>query len=179
MREILFRAKGTDDDDKDTWYYGSYVKLDDTTYCFEEDYKKNPDNTKHYIVFDQMTDWCLPNRHMQASVRPETVCRYTGMTDKNRKKIFENDITKLVLLDGEVRYFKVSIKSVVRDVATHPGFDGFTAKVEITGVVFEWNGFELFPCVDTYGHPDYLEMEVAGNVFDNPELLEQIGVGNE
>lgn len=103
---------------------------------------------------------------------PETICRYTGLTNRNSKKIWENDITRLLLPDGEVRYFKVSIKSVVRKVITHPDFDDITAKVEITGVIFEWNGYELFPCIGTYGVPDYEMMEVVGNIFDNPELLE-------
>ena len=99
----------------------------------------------------------------------ETICQYTGLTDKNGRKIFEGDITRLILPNGEIRYFKVSIKSVVRKVLTHPDFDDEFSKVEITGVVFEWQGYELFPCVDTYGHgiQDYKMMEVVGNIFDN------------
>lgn len=56
MRDILFRAKGIDEDDKDRWYEGFYIALNDTTYCIKEDYENHPDNTKHYIIFDQMTD---------------------------------------------------------------------------------------------------------------------------
>ena len=106
-------------------------------------------------------------------VDTETVCQYTGLTDKNGRKIFEGDIVKLILPDGEIRYFKVTIKSVVRKVLCHPDFDDEVSKVEITGIVFEWNGYELFPCIDTYGVPDYKMMEVIGNVFDNPELVER------
>lgn len=105
-------------------------------------------------------------------VIPETVGQYTGLTDKNGNKIFEGDITKLVLSDGEIRYFKVSIKSVTREVVCHPDFDDTTSKVNITGVVFEWDGYELFPCINTNGVPDYKMMEVIGNIHDNPELLE-------
>lgn len=104
-------------------------------------------------------------------IDPETVCRYTGKTDKTDRKIFEGDICKLILPDGEIRYFKVSIKSVVRKVLCHPDFEDEVSKVEITGIVFEWNGYELFPCIDTYGVPDYKMMEVVGNIFDNPELV--------
>lgn len=104
-------------------------------------------------------------------IDPETVCRYTGLTDKDDRKIFEGDIVKLILPGGEVRHFKVSIKSVVRKVLCHPDFDDKVSRVEITGIVFEWNNYELFPCIDTYGVPDYKMMEVIGNIFDNPDLI--------
>lgn len=94
-REIIFRAKGVDDDDKDRWYTGYYFALSDTTYCFKEDYDRNPDNTKHYIVFDQMTDWGLPNRHLQARINSDTLCQFTGIVAKDGKRIFEGDIVHM------------------------------------------------------------------------------------
>lgn len=105
-------------------------------------------------------------------IDPSTICQCTGLKDKNGKLIWENDITKLVLRDGEIRYFKVSFKRVVRKVLCHPDFDDDVAKVELNAICFEWNGYELFPCVDENGISDMLRMEVVGNFFDNPELLE-------
>ena len=92
MRDILFRAKGIDEDDKDRWYEGFYIALNDTTYCIKEDYENHPDNAKHYIIFDQMTDWGLPNRHLQARINPDTLCQFTGIVAKDGRRIYEGDI---------------------------------------------------------------------------------------
>lgn len=95
MRSILFRAKGIDEDDKDRWYEGFYIALSDTTYCFKEDCEKHPDNTKHYIIFDQMTDWGLPNRHLQVRINPDTLCQFTGIIAKDGKRIYKGDIVSI------------------------------------------------------------------------------------
>lgn len=157
MREILFKAKRKDNRE---WIEGLPSYGPDGKITELECLKKIPGEEIPEIEYIE--------------IDPETLCQYTGPKDKNRKKIFEGDIVKLILQDGEIRYFRVSIKSVTRKVLCHPDFDDEVSKVEITGVVFEWNGYELFPCVDTYGVPDYKMMEVIGNVFDNPELIEEV-----
>ena len=75
MREILYKAKGRDGEG---WKEGYYWRTRDTTFCFREDYEKNPDITHHYILFDQMSDWGLPNRKLQMDIIPETLCQFTG-----------------------------------------------------------------------------------------------------
>lgn len=84
----------------------------------------------------------------------------TGLKDKNGKEIKVGDQTRLELPDGSVRVFDVKEKTVVREVVSHPDFDVPTAKVSITGIVFEWNGYDLFPCIDDNGVPDNEKMEV-------------------
>ena len=146
MREILFRGKC-----KDTgkWYEGYYVHLHKTTYCFKEDYDRNPDNDMHQIIFEEMMDWGLPNRHFRVDVIPETVGQYTGLTDKNGKKIFEGDI--LVFCKG----------------ATHPikvYWDGLGWKFLRNGKNIQ----DAFEC-NTIDHIRFCE--IIGNIHDNPELL--------
>lgn len=157
-REILFRAKRIDNGE---WVEGHYVN------CL---FPYSDVVTGHFIVV-------YPGDYYE--IHTDTLCQYTGLTDKNGRKIFDGDIVKLILPDGEIRYFKVSIKSVVRKVLCHPDFYDEVSKVEITGTVFEWNGYELFPCVDTYGVPDYKMMKVIGNIFDNPEIAEEITEGSD
>ena len=163
MREILFRGFTPDERSKTEiivngkpikgqWVQGSYWRFDKTTYCFKEDYEAHPDNTEHYIVFDKMTDWGLPNRLLKADVIPETVGQYTGFTDKNGKKIFEGDIVldRLTELSDDVAEVKFCTEDVASCGCCYEYFSG-------SG--FKANGIRLDNC------------EVIGNIYDNPEFL--------
>ena len=82
-------------------------------------------------------------------VDPSTVCQFTGLTDKNGVKIFEGDIAR--------------------------GKYGST--VYQNEVIFAGDGFALRHSYDQYGYCASLEehegLEVIGNIFDHPELLEE------
>ena len=162
MRKMLFRGFTPEENGSDKvyingewikgqWVKGNYMSIDKTTYCFKEDYDKHPDNTEHYIIFDQMTDWGLPNRHLQADVIPETVGQYTGLPDKNGKKVFEGDIVR-VLLSG-----KPQPVGVVKYAAT--GICGFVAITE--------------PPYSNYILDKQENFEVIGNIYDKPEYGEE------
>jgi hypothetical protein len=159
MREILFRGFAPEDNGieeivingeviKGRWDAGSYMRLYKSTYCFKEDYPA--DNTEHYIVFDKMTDWGLPNIHIQAEVIPETIGQYTGLEDSNGKMIFEGDIIK---------------------ADTH--FDR-----EIICKIIWRNEYSCYQAEQLGGVEDFINAfsryEVIGNIFDNPELLEAV-----
>lgn len=87
----------------------------------------------------------------------------TGLFDKNGTPIKVGDKTRLVLDDGEEREFDVCFKTVIRTVKCHPDFDDEYSKVAITGIVFSWEGYDLFPCIDENGISDISKMEVISS----------------
>lgn len=151
MREILFRGKRIDNGE---WVEGFYYKMSETTYCFKEDYERKPVPEHHYILQERMTDWGLPNQMVQIEVDPETLCEYTGITDKNGNKIWENDIC-----DRKEKYPEV--------VKMNAG---------------DWTLDYSYLFRSEYGG-DYCNLGfyatkrkcvcVIGNIFDNPELLQK------
>lgn len=132
MREILFKAKRLDNGE---WVEGSLLQ---TTAV----------SLKSFIVesacytFDEW-DWneCV-------EVDTNTICQYTGLTDKNGNKIWENDV---VQYDFGKYAFGVQ-NAVVQYSLEHKGY--------IINPVGKW------PCYLV----EFDEVEVIGNIFDNPEL---------
>ena len=79
-------------------------------------------------------------------VLPETVGQYTGLTDKNGVKIFEGDIVSLVKHDGLI--YKVVYVPCRYELVNSKGVNCFV--------------------LDIYKSEN---IEVIGNIHDNPELL--------
>ena len=86
-------------------------------------------------------------------VDPETVGQFTGMTDKNGKNIFEGDVMCCDNVKGYVVY-----------------------SIQRCCFLFRWKKFDRFrtdffkDCrLTDYGR--FCDLEIIGNIHDNPELL--------
>ena len=101
------------------------------------------DNLNFAIIIAQQE-----NTVEKHSVYGDTVGQYTGLTDKNGKKIFEGDI---------VRYGD-TIHQVVFEQRNTTAYFGLV-----------YSEVETMP----FGHyQDLTQIEVIGNIYDDPELLE-------
>ena len=128
MREILFRGKRTDNGE---WIKGYYASIGEYHYILTGQLALVP-----YLGFEHFL------------VNPDTVGRFTGLTDKNGTKIFEGDIVKYdeelysVVYEPDVGMFELC-------------GDGFAAD-------FSYIDSSIF-------------CEVVSNIHDNPELMEVSG----
>lgn len=159
MREILFRAKRIDNGE---WREGYYFTMSETTYAFAEDYERHPVPTHHYIVSERMTDWSLPSRPYFEKVDPETVCQYTGLKDKNGRKIFEGDVVKGVAYSIDFIGYIVWIDEIAGF-----GVRYFNKRREPTA----WENSSILKAIQRWKQPNEFQAEVIGNIFDNPELV--------
>lgn len=143
MREILFRGRT----ETGRWVYGSLILTD--TYCCILEAEKDVHPTD-YPYLDQ--DLGTFDGRATPVVR-ETVGQFTGLLDKNGNKIFEGDI---VVEESGIFYQGKSY--LVEWVDNSCGFEPFSDSEENCG---HCGGGKM---------PNWTT--IAGNVHDNPELLD-------
>lgn len=148
-REILFRGKRVSNGN---WIEGYFVLL-----AINE-------GLKHAIHTG--TD---EGRFILFEVIPDTVGQFTGLCDKNGKKIFEGDILKATYTEQR-QYQGVSYQdehSCVEEVIYNEKSACFMLKIMCEDV-------PLYRPLHNFGSlANIKELEVIGNIYDNPELLEE------
>lgn len=134
-REILFRGKHIHAMDSNEHLNGTWVHgyLSDKNYIYDK-------SLEGEFLVDE-----------------NTICQYTGLTDKNGKKIFEGDVVKdSAGVCGEVKFGLYAAGFSIPD--TNQGFYiEFPEKSLYREELGYWRN----------------KIVVVGNVFDNPELLEK------
>lgn len=133
-REIIFRAKHIhtitgNEHLNGTWVHG---------YLSDENY-----------IYDKSLE-------CEFLVDENTICQYTGLNDKNGKKIFEGDIVRYGEICGEVKF---GLHESNWQIGKHNQgfFVTFPKEYFLRNELGYWRN----------------KIAVVGNVFDNPELLEK------
>ena len=135
MREILFKAKRKDNGE---WVVGYYCKI-----TIGNDVRPSD------VIFVPLK----VNRNEEwgwMKVDSDTICQYTGLTDKNGEKILENDFVKW--------RFKRAWKEDchISQVVWDSFYSAF--KISVRGGLAKLR--------------EDIEYEIIGNIFDNTDLLE-------
>lgn len=98
-------------------------------------------------------------------IRPETISQYTGLNDKNDNKIWENDIVKYQFDNDDCPFLNKRTEKIIGRIF----FSDFRASFSVTA------GRKGSPSMnnDLFRYVrNGNRVEVIGNIFDNPELLE-------
>lgn len=149
MREILFKAKRLDNGE---WVEGYLVK--------------HPSAIQFGIT--NYSPWYIHRPPVDPddnggvyNIDPETVCQYIGLSDKNKKKIFEGDI--LQYFDNEMQVVEWSDEYGQMMLHTYSEHERKKGRKVVKEMTEGWNYLDDYPLSD---------MPILGNIFDNPELLE-------
>lgn len=147
MREIKFRAK---DIHFNKWVYGYYHYLE---------------NSKEHCILEY-------GRHTSTVIDEQTIGQFTGLQDKNGKDIYDGDIVKTTY--KEVRdYMGVKYDNEMQfteKVIWSDDYNGWC--LELTNCKLKM--YRRFNYCEEVNHIKLLKVEVVGNCWDNPELMEEI-----
>lgn len=150
MREILFRGKHLlrDANDKEAWVYGRLL------------YHANENPELAQIATDGVDENGLRSLYV---VDASTVGQYTGLRDRNGNKVFEGDILKIYQKsDALGTYFYPEVP--------------YPCNVIVKWDFCAWMWETITKDKRYISFPDawcHYSCEVIGNIYDNPELLEE------
>jgi len=141
MREILFKAKRIDNGE---WVEGYVVKYG----------------------FTGKEKWHIVPSYASAlysyEVDENTICQYTGLTDKNGNKIWENDVVKKhFYTDYDACANSEEYIGTVQFTDCAWVIETIRGRYKCTRPIFEAMAYS----------EDVKHFEVIGNIFDNPELI--------
>lgn len=144
MRPIKFRAKRID---TGTWVYGHYFK----TPLTQENIDTPPENGWFFLTGQPRH--CIEQDFVAYEIDPKTLGEFTGLHDKNGKEIWEGDIANISWTNPYTEELRYTERGEMRWLEKEAQFAFFVK--------------------DSLLHEDMtnLEIEVLGNIYENPELL--------
>lgn len=161
----LFKAKRVDDGE---WVQGCYI------------YDVVRDHSKSFKEFAHRIQPLYAHAYAEP-VDPTTICQCTGLKDRNGNLIWENDIVNFLGHKGTIVFecgsFGIAYKAPIdwrgieANILPITGCDNVLYACANDNFISLWEIYWNFndedDCLST--------VEVVGNIFDNPELLESEG----
>ena len=132
--------------DTGEWVSGHYHEIASTMACV------NRQPSTHIITYQRFCDWGF-NPNLQVEIDPKTLRQYTNKQDNLGNDLYEGDIVKYVLH------------------ITHGPHEEGTAEIF-------WDDFSCGFAIHRTGLWSFSELshiEKIGNIYDNPELLNNTG----
>ena len=148
MREILFKAKRKDDA---KWVEGYFAIICEKTVIIEKE------SEKYYSIDNEKNS----RGNQIIEINPETLCQFTGQTDKSGKRIWENDI---------IKYHFGESYAPIKYGCYQNCFD--SQKAEHAGFYVDWPGDKCLR-KDLGYWINMVDAVPVGNVFDQPDLLQE------
>ena len=148
MRDILFKAKRISDG---KWIEGYLLKHKKDYYICEKAYECM-NGYSNLGAIHGFGDFVFIDKN--------TICQYTGLTDKNGNKIWENDI---------IKYHFGNDVAPIRFGEYQSCFD--STKTGHIGFYVDWDCKKALR-KDLGYWVNMIDCNVIGNIFDNAELLE-------
>ena len=126
-----------------------------------------------WIVWNALTG--IPH---DISIIQDTICQYTGLKDKNGKLIWENDIVDFLGHKGAINFEcggfgigyqkNIDWEEIQANIMRVTGCENILYACENDNYISLWEIYWNFNDEDDSVNT----VEVIGNIFDNPELLE-------
>ena len=125
------------------------------------------------LCYDSIFCWCIGNEPLSPNdyselcgfnrewfyIDESTICQCTGLKDKNGKLIWENDI-----LDGHIKRGAAFYRCIVLWNECNARFDVRSMECNFPMTLDE--------CIDDISISGF-DYEAIGNVFDNPDMVEE------
>ena len=160
MREILFRGKKLDGGD---WVEGDLIHNDNDYYPVT--FIGGVSVSRNEYTHKYADTYCLDGYYLPV-VDPDTVGQYTGLTDKNGKRIFEGDIL-------QVKGYGEAIDRCVVGCGIYAPFNHSSKNV---GFYLCWkhDKEQLQKYANLAYWVEEREAVCIGNIHDNPELIAEV-----
>lgn len=149
-----FRGKRIDNNQ---WYYGSYLYLHNPPKYDWNGAKHESKEDVHFIIDEKDVNY---------GVYPETVGQCTGLKDKHGRLIFEGDI---------VKYFcpaEYCSDGLHKCPECYSGENGSVHYDEDLAMYEYRSKSDECPLTDNINTEE--DLEIVGNIYDNPELLKEV-----